>query len=117
MSKRWAMQKDKIDGITLQSFWLGLSGGVLTMLTLNKAFMIQASEQTMSLSNKLHKMRIKYEIGGGVPYLLRDQAFVLQGLAHRPRQTHWLCLCVQDHWNQGIHGLAGQLNAWLARKY
>ncbi|KAI8073350.1 hypothetical protein BC940DRAFT_291126 [Gongronella butleri] len=107
-----------VPGVTLQSFWLGATGGAMAMLTLNKALLVQATEQTEWLTARLHDMKMTYEVGGGVPYLLRDQAYVVQGMTYSKRnQTHWLCLCLQDQWNQGVHGLAQQLNRWLARKH
>lgn len=73
MNDRWARFYGSAQGMTLISFCLGLSGSVLGVTTLQWAFKETMTGQLMQWRQDIIHMRQRLEIGGGVPYLLRDQ--------------------------------------------
>jgi hypothetical protein len=72
MFGRWRRYKESLDGVIHQSFVIGLLGGTMLMATGNLACRYQLDMNTTSLTATLEQMKMKYEVAGGVPYLLRD---------------------------------------------
>lgn len=73
MNDRWARFSGSAQGMTLISFCLGLSGSVLGVTTLQWALKESMTGQLEQWRQDVIHMRQRLEIGGGVPYLLRDQ--------------------------------------------
>ncbi|CDH55702.1 predicted protein [Lichtheimia corymbifera JMRC:FSU:9682] len=121
MNDRWARFYGSAQGMTLISFCLGLSGSVLGVTTLQWAFKETMTGQLMQWRQDIIHMRQRLEIGGGVPYLLRDQGFVAYlSELHRSRYDNKdssMKRYLQHQWNQSIISIAAALNRRLARQY
>ncbi|KAI7884606.1 hypothetical protein K492DRAFT_204687 [Lichtheimia hyalospora FSU 10163] len=121
MNDHWARFYGSAQGMTLISFCLGLSGSILGVTTLQWAFKETMTGQLMQWRQDMMHMRQRLEIGGGVPYLLRDQAFVdYLGELHRSRYDNKdssMKRYLQHQWNQSIISIAAALNRRLARQY
>jgi hypothetical protein len=62
-----------IPGITVTSFVLGISGGVLVAAMFKHYCSSSGKIMTIQLTNQLDDMRHQLENGGGVPYVLQDE--------------------------------------------
>ncbi|KAJ2958575.1 hypothetical protein NQZ79_g5843 [Umbelopsis isabellina] len=62
-----------IPGITVTSFALGMSGGVLVAAMFKHFCSTSGKTMTIQLTNQLGDMRHQLENGGGVPYVLQDE--------------------------------------------
>lgn len=62
-----------IPGITVTSFALGISGGVLVAAMFKHFCSSSGKTMTIQLTNQLDDMRHQLENGGGVPYVLQDE--------------------------------------------
>ncbi|KAG0174754.1 hypothetical protein DFQ28_000338 [Apophysomyces sp. BC1034] len=65
------------------------------------------------------EMRKRFEVAGGVPYLMRDEAFIAR-LGHPTVKLAWsdhVKRWLQHEWNQGIALTAAGLNGLLARRW
>ena len=60
---------------TLISFCRGFSGSALGLATAQYGFYIGMMDQLTSWRQNMLDMRRRLEIGGGVPYLLRDEVY------------------------------------------
>ncbi|CAO3590684.1 unnamed protein product [Absidia cylindrospora] len=123
MSSRWQRYKESLDGVIHQSFGIGLVGGMMLVATGNIAWRYHLDTNTNSIISSLEQMKMKYEIAGGVPYLLRDDVF-LERLGVRNKydqqhqqQTHWVRIMVQQEWNEIVYKLAHYLNQRCAKKF
>lgn len=72
MYGRWRRYQESLNGVIHQSFLIGLVGGTMLMATGNLACQYQLDMNTTYLTTTLEQMKMKYEVAGGVPYLLRD---------------------------------------------
>ncbi|CDS12849.1 hypothetical protein LRAMOSA05033 [Lichtheimia ramosa] len=121
MNDRWARFSGSAQGMTLISFCLGLSGSVLGVTTLQWALKESMTGQLEQWRQDVIHMRQRLEIGGGVPYLLRDQDFVAYlSELHRSRYDNKdssMKQYLQHQWNQSIISIAAALNRRLARQY
>ncbi|KAI9256653.1 hypothetical protein BDA99DRAFT_516990 [Phascolomyces articulosus] len=109
---------------TLISFCLGFSGSALGLTTLQYGFYNHMMDQLTTWRQNMLDMRRRLEIGGGVPYLLRDEDFVaywgrLPMPRYRRRQARRDAVkrCLQHEWNRAIRITATSLSHWLARRY
>ncbi|KAI9322271.1 hypothetical protein BX666DRAFT_2022771 [Dichotomocladium elegans] len=124
MNDRWTRFYGSVQGTTVVSFCLGMTGSALGATLLQHQFRTAMAEQMMQCRDIMLNMRRRLEIAGGVPYLLRDEAFVAYwGNLPRPRYLtrqdrfraakHY----VQHLWNCGIITTAATLNRHLAKRY
>ncbi|KAI8332286.1 hypothetical protein BC941DRAFT_474381 [Chlamydoabsidia padenii] len=120
MYGRWQRYRESLDGVTHQSFVIGLIGGTMLMATGNLACQYQLDTNTTSLTSTLEQMKMKYEVAGGVPYLLRDDMF-LERLGvnnkHQGQQIHWIRLMLKQEWNGVVYRIANYLNQHCAKEY
>ncbi|KAI7850588.1 hypothetical protein BDC45DRAFT_560073 [Circinella umbellata] len=109
---------------TLISFCLGFSGSALGLATAQYGFYIGMMDQLTSWRQDMLDMRRRLEIGGGVPYLLRDEDFVaywgqlpLPRYRRRQARRDAVKQCLQHEWNYMIRTTATTLSNWFARRY
>ncbi|KAI9492240.1 hypothetical protein BDB00DRAFT_829002 [Zychaea mexicana] len=109
---------------TLISFCLGFSGSALGLATAQWGFQNHMDEQLSTWREAMLHMRRRLEIGGGVPYLLRDEEFVaywgqrpMPRYRRREAQRDAFKRCLQHEWNCGVRATATSLSNLLARRY
>ena len=61
--------------LTLISFCLSFSGSALGLATAQYGFLNHMNDQMWSWREAMLQMRRRLEIGGGVPFLLRDEVY------------------------------------------
>ncbi|KAM3579964.1 hypothetical protein VKS41_007681 [Umbelopsis sp. WA50703] len=109
-----------IPGITVTSFVLGISGGVLVAAMFKHYCSSSGKIMTIQLTNQLDDMRHQLENGGGVPYVLQDEEFVRssrqRGVSHQQQGVvGTVRYHLQQGWNQGIEHIASALNSIIER--
>ncbi|KAI8138116.1 hypothetical protein BJV82DRAFT_632654 [Fennellomyces sp. T-0311] len=110
--------------LTLISFCLGFSGSALGLTTAQYGFLTHMNDQMWSWREAMLMMRRRLEIGGGVPFLLRDEDFVaywgqLPLPRYRRRQARYDAVKrnLQHEWNCAVRATAFTLSRWLAKRY